>query len=492
MKLQFVTSQPKKTEALVIFVHEGGRLGANGAALDKKAGGYLRAMLKALDHKGKAGEIASALDKAGHHVVLAGLGKPADTMEFEKAGSALFAKLVALKAASASIIVESEKKPGPDIVAAHLALGMRLNSYRFDKYRTKPEKNGKPNLGQVSFVLARAAAAKKAYAPLEKIVQGVFWTRDLVSEPGNVLYPASFAARIKKEFTKLPVRVTVLDEAQMKKLGMFSLLSVGQGSAQKSRLVVMQYNGAKKTAKPLALVGKGVTFDTGGISIKPAAGMDEMKWDMGGAGAVVGAMRALAARKAKVNIVAVVGLAENMPSGTATRPGDVVKSMSGQTIEILNTDAEGRRVLADALWYVQEKFKPQIVLDLATLTGAIITALGHEYAGVFSNDDALPEKLAAAGRDCGEPVWHMPLCEAYDKEIDSSIADMKDINRSSGAGSAIGGVFLQRFIKKGTKWAHLDIAGMAWTNKSKPCVPAGATAFGVRLLERFIFNNYEK
>lgn len=491
MKLQFVTSQPKKTEALVVFVQEDGKLGEAAATLDKKAKGALRQIIKTLGHKGKTAEIASAPGWAGGHVVLAGLGKAGETLDFEKIGSAVAAKLLALKVGAAAVVVEASKKPQTGEAAAHLALGMLLNTYRFDKYRTKLEADQKPKLKSVSVVLKQVAAAKKAFAPLEKIAAGVFWTRDLVSEPPNVLYPASFADRIRKELPKLRVRVKVLGEAEMKKLGMNSLLSVGQGSEKESKLVVMEYNGGKKGQKPVALVGKGVTFDTGGISIKPAANMDDMKWDMAGAGAVAGVMRALAGRKAKVNVIGIVGLAENMPSGNATRPGDIVKSMSGQTIEVLNTDAEGRRVLADALWYVQEKFRPQAVLDMATLTGAIIMALGHEYAGVFSNDKALPEKLAKAGAACGELVWQLPICDAYDKAINSDVADMKDINRSSGAGSAIGAVFLQRFIRKGTPWAHIDIAGMAWTGKPRPGVPAGATAYGVRLLDRFISDNYE-
>lgn len=492
MKLQFVTSQPKKTEALVVFVYEGGKLGDAAAALDRKARGALRQIVKTLGHKGKTAEVASAPGWPGSgHVVLAGLGKAGDILDFEKTGSAVAAKLVALKVGSAAVVAEASKKPETGEAAAHLALGALLNSYRFDKYRTTLEADKKPKLKNVAIVLRQAAAAKKAFAPLEKIAQGVFWTRDLVSEPPNILYPASFADRIRKELPKLRVKVKVLGEAEMKRLGMNSLLSVGQGSDKESKLVVMEYNGGKKGQKPVALVGKGVTFDTGGISIKPAANMDEMKWDMAGAGAVAGVMRALAGRKAKVNVVGIVGLAENMPSGNATRPGDIVKSMSGQTIEILNTDAEGRRVLADALWYVQEKYRPQAVLDMATLTGAIIMALGHEYAGVFSNDKALPEKLAKAGAACGELTWHMPICDAYDKAINSDVADMKDINRGSGAGSAIGAVFLQRFIKKGTPWAHIDIAGMAWTPKARPGVPAGATAYGVRLLDRFIADNYE-
>jgi leucyl aminopeptidase len=278
----------------------------------------------------------------------------------------------------------------------------------------------------------------------------------------------------------------------MKKLGMGALLGVGQGSERESQLVVMRWQGAADAkAKPVAFVGKGVTFDTGGISIKPAAGMEEMKWDMAGSGVVIGLMRALAARKAKVNAVGVVGLVENMPSGTAQRPGDIVTSMSGQTIEVLNTDAEGRLVLADALWYTQENFKPAFIVDLATLTGAIMIALGQHHAGMFANDDELSDRLTAAGRQTGELVWRMPLAPAYDKLIDSPAADMKNIGGRWG-GSITAAQFLQRFIQKGTPWAHLDIAGMAWSDKDAPTVPKGATAFGVRLLDRLVADHYEE
>jgi leucyl aminopeptidase len=339
------------------------------------------------------------------------------------------------------------------------------------------------------------AAARRDFADMEKVAEGVFFTRDLVSEPANVIFPKSLAAEAKK-LTKLGVKVQVLGIAEMRKLGMGALLGVGQGSAHESQLLIMRWDGAGtrgkgKAAAPVAFVGKGVTFDTGGISIKPAANMEDMKWDMGGAGAVIGAMRALAGRKAKANVIGVCALVENMPSGTAQRPGDIVTSMSGQTIEVINTDAEGRLVLADALWYVQEKFKPRAIVDLATLTGAIIIALGHEYAGLFANDDKLSEKLTAAGTAVGEGLWRLPLGDAYDKAIDSDAADMKNVGNRAG-GSITAAQFLQRFIKKGTPWAHLDIAGVAWASKGKSTVPKGGTGFGVRLLDRFVADTYER
>jgi leucyl aminopeptidase len=375
-------------------------------------------------------------------------------------------------------------------IAANIAFGAQLRSYRFDKYKTKEKPEQKPSLKKLTIGTAEAGAAKKAYDPLEKIGESVNFARDLVSEPANVIYPETLAQEAKS-LADVGVEVKVLGEAEMKKLGMGALLGVGQGSERESKLVVMRWNGASDAkARPVAFVGKGVTFDTGGISIKPAAGMEDMKWDMAGSGAVIGAMRALAARKAKVNAVGVVGLVENMPSGNAQRPGDIVTSMSGQTIEVLNTDAEGRLVLADALWYTQENFKPVAIVDLATLTGAIMVALGQVYAGMFCNDDTLSDRLAAAGKDTGELLWRMPMGSAYDKLIDSPAADMKNIGGRYG-GSITAAQFIQRFIQKGVPWAHLDIAGMAWSDKDTPTTPKGATAFGVRLLDRMVADHYE-
>ncbi|MGE3624205.1 MAG: leucyl aminopeptidase, partial [Bdellovibrionales bacterium] len=336
------------------------------------------------------------------------------------------------------------------------------------------------------------APARTAYARLEKIANGVFFARDLVSEPPNVIYPKTLAEQCNA-LKKLGVKVDILDEKQMKRLGMGAILGVAQGSVNPARIVSMTWTGnpSVRDKRPVMFVGKGVTFDTGGISLKPPPGMEDMKWDMAGAGAVIGAMMALAGRKAKANVVGVVGLTENMPSGTAQRPGDIVTTMSGQTVEVLNTDAEGRLVLADAIWYAQEKFNPRCIIDLATLTGAIIVALGHEYAGLFSNDDALSDQLTEAGKLTEEQLWRFPLGKNYDKDIDSPIADMKNMGSGREAGSIAGAQFIQRFIKKGTPWAHLDIAGMAWQNKDKPLCPKGATAFGVRLLDRFVAENAE-
>lgn len=342
----------------------------------------------------------------------------------------------------------------------------------------------------VKVAAADPVKAQKAYEPLSALADAIVFSRDLVSEPANILHPEEFAARAKA-LESLGLEVEVLGEKAMAELGMGSLLGVGQGSVRESQLVVMKWTGAAdKNAQPIAFVGKGVCFDTGGISIKPADGMEDMKWDMGGAAAVAGVMHALAGRKAKVNAVGILGLVENMPDGNAQRPGDVVTSMSGQTIEVINTDAEGRLVLADALWYCQQRFKPQFMIDLATLTGAIIISLGHDYAGLFSNNDGLSEKLLAAGQAERETLWRLPLPAAYEKQIESPIADMKNIGGRP-AGSITAGLFLQKFVN-GVPWAHLDIASVAWKKPSTdPTVPDGAAGFGVRLLNRLVADAYE-
>ncbi|MGH7065230.1 MAG: leucyl aminopeptidase, partial [Stellaceae bacterium] len=333
------------------------------------------------------------------------------------------------------------------------------------------------------------SAAKRAYRDLDAAAEAVAFARDLISEPAKVIYPETLAERAEG-LSEFGLKVEILDEKDLKKLGMGALLGVGQGSARPSRVVVMEWHGGADGVAPIAFVGKGVTFDTGGISIKPAAGMADMKWDMAGSAVVIGLLRLLAARRAKVNAVGVVGLVENMPSGTAQRPGDIVTSMSGQTIEILNTDAEGRLVLADALWHCQDKFKPRLMIDLATLTGAVIVALGHHRAGLFANDDELAARLIEAGKAVGEEVWRLPLADSYDREIDSDAADVKNIGGRAG-GSVVAAQFLQRFVN-GVPWAHLDIAGMAWSSKDAPTVPKGATGYGVRLLDHFVALHYER
>jgi leucyl aminopeptidase len=492
MKISFEKKPAAKADALVVFAADGAKLTPPAQALDKKAKGAIRRALKAEGFEGARGKLAVIPGPAGipaRHVIVAGLGKAADlkAQDFTRIGSSLTSALNGRRAAVAQVLFDG----APDS-AAQLAEGLLLNSYRFDKYLTKEPKEKKPTLKSAQIVVQNAAAARAAFGVKQKTADAVFFARDLVSEVPNVLYPESYADIIRRELAPLGIEVKILGRKEMQKLGMGALISVGLGSAREERLVTMEWRGGKKGQKNVAFVGKGVTFDTGGISIKPGPGMEDMKWDMAGSAAVVGLMRLLATRKAKVNAVGVVALAENMPSGTASRPGDIVRTMSGQTVEILNTDAEGRLILCDALWYTQEKFKPTQVIDLATLTGAVIIALGHEYGAVFSNDDKLPQQLIEAGKEVGEELWHMPLNDAWDKEIDSPAADIKNIGGGRGAGSAIGAHFLRRFIKKGVAWAHLDIAGMAWTSKDRPGVPKGAVGFGVRLLDRYVAEHCEE
>jgi len=499
MRISFAALDLPDSGALAVLVPEAPEPKAGVLArLDSATEGALGRALGGSRFKGKKGQLLELLAPRGlavERLVLVGVGKAdkAGALEFEAAGGSLAAHLNTAGATEATLLVELEGAAlAPAEQAAHAAYGALLRAYRFDRYRTKEAAEKKPSLKKLTLGVERHAAAKKAFAPLEKIAGGVFVSRDLVSEPANVLYPESFVERARV-LEKLGVGVEVLGEKEMRKRGMGALLGVGQGSERDSQLLVMTWKGAGKGKSefPVAFVGKGVCFDTGGISIKPAAGMEDMKWDMGGAGVVVGLMHALAARKAKVNVVAVCGLVENMPDGKAQRPGDVVTSMSGQTIEIINTDAEGRLVLADALWYVQEEFKPGTIVDLATLTGAIMIALGKTTSGLFSNDDELSAALTEAGKAVGEPVWRMPLGEEYDRMIDSDIADMKNTGQRWG-GSITAAQFLQRFVKEGVKWAHLDIAGVTWSDKDAATVPKGATAFGVRLLDRFVAERLEK
>jgi leucyl aminopeptidase len=443
--------------------------------------------------KGKNGAALDVLAPEGlkaKRLIVMGVGKLADLKDndFLKLGGTATAKLGAGNGA-VNIIAELPSGAMKADQAAAIASGIRLRAYKFDRYKTKKKEGEEAALrADISIAVADVAAARKAFGPKAHVIEGVITARDLVNEPPNVLYPVEFARRAS-QLRKLGVGIDVLDVNAMKKLGMGALLGVAQGSARPGRTVIMRWNGGKRGDQPLAFVGKGVCFDTGGISIKPSGSMEDMKGDMGGAACVVGLMHALAARKAKVNAVGAIGLVENMPDGNAQRPGDIVTSMSGQTIEIINTDAEGRLVLADVLWYVAKKFKPKFMVDLATLTGAIMVALGTEYAGLFSNSDELAQRLTKAGLATGERVWRMPLGPEYDKQIDSQFADMKNTGNRHG-GSITAAQFLQRFVDK-TPWAHLDIAGTAMGASKSEINQSWGSGFGVRLLDRLVADYYE-
>ncbi len=442
--------------------------------------------------KGNAGQLFEGFVERDGKVVrvaIAGAGA-ADAEDrsarLEKAGAALTAKYLTSGEKQIALDMRGSNLSGDEL--ASVLLGLRLRGWRHDAYRTKLKEEQKKTLEAVT-VVGAPEGAEAEWSTQAAVAEGVEFTRTLIAEPANKLYPVSFVEKCRAAFEGTGAELTVLDEEQMEELGMHALLGVGLGSEQPSRLLAITWNGGGD-GKPTAFVGKGVTFDTGGISLKPGPGMWDMKWDMGGAGAVAGAMLALVKRKAKANLVAVLGLVENMPDGKAQRPGDIVTSMSGQTIEVLNTDAEGRLVLCDALHWVQEEHKPARIVDFATLTGAMLIALGHEHAGVFSNDDDLAEQLLAAGKASGDKLWRMPLAPAYDKLLDSPICDMKNIGPRE-AGSITAAQFLQRFIKDGTPWAHCDIAGTVWSDKPGATWDKGATGYGARLIDRFVRDNLE-
>jgi leucyl aminopeptidase len=478
---------------LVVFCAENLKFGQATQRVLAPLGDQLRRAAAADHFTGKSGSSLEFIAPAGlklPRLVVVGTGKPdAKARDFVKLGGIAMGKVPAV-AAEATILAELGSGALKADQVADLALGVRLRAYSFDRYKTKrKEGDTRPGKIDISLACANPAAAAKAWTYTTGIADGVVLARDLINEPANVLYPAEFARRTSA-LSKVGVGVEVLDVAAMRKLGMGALLGVGQGSMHESKLVVMRWNGAKKGADPVAFIGKGVCFDTGGISIKPASGMEDMKGDMAGAACVVGLMHALAIRKAKVNAVGAIGLVENMPDGKAQRPGDIVKTMSGQTIEIINTDAEGRLVLADVLHYVNNRFKPKFMVNLATLTGAIIVALGQEYAGLFSNDDKLVERLAKAGEATGERVWRMPLGPEYDKMIDSKFADMKNTG-GRWAGSITAAQLLARFVDK-TPWAHLDIAGTALGSPQTDINKSWSSGWGVRLLDRLVADYYER
>jgi leucyl aminopeptidase len=494
IKVGFVPLSAVPRGILVVFCDDALKFGQAARKTLGKAADLVKRAAATNQFKGKSGSALDILEPEGikvQRLIVMGTGKAADLKErdFLKFGGALAGRL---NSGSEAITIMAELPEGamqPN-QAASIAAGMKLRAYRFDRYKTKKKDGEDRGLrAEVSLAVEDVAASKKAFVPDADVVDGVILARELVNEPPNILYPEEFARRAG-QLKKVGVEVEILDVKAMAKLGMGALLGVAQGSARPGRTVIMRWNGGKKGEAPVAFVGKGVCFDTGGISIKGAASMEDMKGDMGGAACVVGLMHALAARKAKVNAVGAIGLVENMPDGNAQRPGDIVTSMSGQTIEIINTDAEGRLVLADVLWYVAKKHKPKFMIDLATLTGAIMVALGTENAGLFSNNDELADRLIKVGLATGEKVWRMPLSAEYDKLIDSQFADMKNTGGRYG-GSVTAAQFLQRFVDN-TPWAHLDIAGTAMGAPKTEINQSWGSGFGVRLLERLVSEYYEK
>ena len=497
MNVTFSKASPPKSGALVLPVFEGELKKGEFPALDKASGGVLSKAAKAGDFTGKAGQaltVPAPGKLSNSHVLLLGAGKRGkmSLLGAEKLGAKATAAFHKGPVKGLTFLLAGLEQDGIETgtLHVHVAIGARSRAWSFDKYRTTAKKSELPSLTKIAINSPVASEAKAAWEVEEKVLDGMFLTRELVSEPANILHPESFAERCK-ELEALGVKVEILGEKEMTKLGMGSLLGVGQGSIRESKIAVMKWMGGKKGEKPVAFIGKGVTFDTGGISLKPGQGMWDMKWDMGGAGAVTGAIAALAGRKAKANVIGLVGLVENMPDGNAQRPGDVVTSMSGQTIEVLNTDAEGRLVLADVMTYAQEKYSPSVMIDLATLTGAIIISLAHEFGGMFTVDDELAGHLDAAAKEVGEDLWRMPLTQTHDDMIKSPIADMQNISNGREGGSSTAAAFLKRFVKDGVSWAHLDIAGMAWAYKEKPTVPKGGSGYGVRLLDNYIRKHHE-
>jgi leucyl aminopeptidase len=515
LEIQFVPLTAAPSPAVVAVAGEELALAPAARSLDERLAGGLTRAAQAAAFTGKARTAIEILAPVGidaQRLVLAGAGRTASEHDRLRLGGYIYAQIAARKAESASLIADLADTggAGADVVAADLALGALLRSYAFDKYRTRRNGSGNGNGSKgdeadrdvrngpqrLLVHCAHPDGAERAFASRKAVADGVFLARDLVNEPANVLGPVEFADRLR-ELAAAGLVVEVLEESRLEALGMNALLGVSQGSDRPPRVVVMQWQGAakskraKSSSRPLCFVGKGVCFDTGGISLKPGAGMEDMKGDMGGAACVAGLMLALARRNANVNAVGLVGLVENMPSARAQRPGDIVVSMSGQTIEVLNTDAEGRLVLADVLWYAQTEHQPKVVIDLATLTGAIMVALGKEYAGLFCNDDRLAEELERAGRATGEKVWRMPLDKAYDKQIDGKNADIKNIGSGRNAGAITAAQFIQRFIKEKTSWAHLDIAGTAMDSPRSELNQSWGAGWGVRLLDRWIADHHE-
>lgn len=502
-KISYAKKPTAKTDIAIITVFDDLKLSDHAKALDEKTGGYIAHALKTHSNfEGKHGQTLRLTlpAKSPHaYVLMLGLGKPSalTTYECEIAGAKAQAAVKGLKASAASWYCDGLKgkiKTPVEDIPAYVMNGFQLASYNFETYKSITNDKKEKPLETFEIVGAMPNNTEKTYKQLKAVTSGVFLARDLVNEPPNMLYPDSYAKQIRKELKAVGVDVEILDEKRMEKLGMGAALAVGQGSERPPRMVVMRWDGSKskKTTQPLTFVGKGVTFDTGGISIKPSAGMDEMKMDMGGSAAVVGLMKSLALRKSKANVVSIVGLVENMPSHNAYRPGDIIKAMSGKTIEILNTDAEGRLVLADAMTYVQKKYKPRAMIDLATLTGAMMVALGHEHCGTFVSDDTLWKQMEKASEKTGEKLWRMPLDAFWKKDTESAVADIQNLGKSGrygGACSAAG--FLWHFVEDDLPWAHMDIAGTAWRKSARGLSPKHATGFGVRVLDKMVQDYYE-
>ncbi len=494
--IEFSKSLSERSEALIFpaFKKDGEIFIPGLKAISKKSQNEIKRILELTQisiFSAKKNQILSLFLPQGcsestHQIILFGAGEinAWDANAAENLGGGLSVKLSSLGHQGFVLMGEG---------LAHcerILFGFSMRSYQFIKHKTSSDSQEKSII--LTYFAADVDMVKEAYKPLASVFDGVVLARDLTNEAPNILYPESYAQLIKDELKPLGVEIEILDEKKMLKLGMGGIMAVGQGSVRQPRMVIMRWNGASasKSDKPVALVGKGVTFDTGGISIKPSAGMDEMKMDMGGSAAVVGAMKAIALQKTQANVVAIVGLAENMPSANAYRPGDIITTYAGKTVEVLNTDAEGRLVLADALSYVQDKYNPSAVVDLATLTGAIVVAIGHEYCGTFTDSDALWNELNEASKIGHEKLWRMPLDEVWAKEVVSSVADLRNIGKSRFAGSSTAAEFLHHFIDEGRKWAHMDIAGTAMLKSDKPIVPKGGSGFAVRTLVEWVSKFY--
>ena len=489
MQIAFTSAAPATPAILALPIEKDAAGRARWAGLADGHQALADAAAKAARFDGEAGAIVELFvgdEGRAAHILLVGVGN-GDESDWSKAGGALVAKL--LTSGATELVADLSAATPSAKAAARFAAAAAQRAWRYDHYRTKLTDKQKVSLTKLT-IAGAPDGTDAAWVAQDAVTQGLELTRNLVAAPPNILYPETFVEQVRASVEGLGLEIIVLGEDEMREHGMGALLGVSQGSVRDARILALKWNGAGEGDPTLALVGKGVTFDTGGISLKPGAGMEDMKWDMGGAGAVAGTMKALAARKAKVNVVGVMGLVENMPDGNAQRPGDVVTSMSGQTIEILNTDAEGRLVLCDAITWTQKTFRPKTIVDLATLTGAMIVSLGTEYGGLFANDDGLADTLLAAGTATGDKLWRFPLSDTYNKLIDSPIADMENVG-PRGAGSITAAQFIQRFVDEGVKWAHLDIAGMVWSDKPGATYDKGATGYGVKLLDRFVAENFE-